>query len=104
MTTYKDSIIKLAGQFVQQEIDDNRSDIILTIPMTDILDAQAKQSFLMGVQFWNDCLTEFSESKRPHKEIAQFLKGKLIEAGLEFVETNKPPEKPEEVNEPGKGK
>ncbi len=50
MMNYKDSLIKYELVVPNaQWVDDGRQDVIITIPLTSLLDQQAKAAFLRGV-------------------------------------------------------
>ena len=55
--------------------EDGKVDIILTIPITDLLYGQAKKSFLMGIKEYHDLIMSLGDDKEEaQKKLAEKLK------------------------------
>ena len=87
MVNYKDTI--LAQKQIKWKrppakvIDDGRVDIIITIPLTEILDLQAKTSYFAGA---NEIFKFIIEKLLNHEEFDEDeIKNKLRDMGLEIA-------------------
>ena len=64
MTTYKETILKTQDVNWKQPtiklVEDGRMDLIFTIPLTEVLDLQAKLSFFAGIKAVTDFVKGFT--------------------------------------------
>lgn len=86
---YKETIIKKENIKIKplpvKWVDDGKVDIIMTIPLTAFLDAQAKQAFFAGAKDMFEFFVEtIAKNKIPSEED---MKAKLREMGMDLSPT-----------------
>ena len=66
-------------------IEDGKSDFIIKFPMTEILERQAKRSFLAGINEYHALIMSLHSDP---DEARQALDTKMLEWGVSFKESN----------------
>lgn len=83
---WKDTVIK--NKDIQWKhpkikyVEDGKIDFILTLPLTHIIEMQAKRSFLMGIMDYNAFIVDLLTDGKDLDTINAKLKEKLIEYGF----------------------